>query len=295
LSIFTKIFIVLVMVVSVLLVGLIVAFVTNVDTYKQRWSTERAQAETFRLQAKLAQADHLAAVQAGAAERDRLQGEIEALRTEVNQKNQSLLLRQGEIAALQTENAGFKTDLAKLAGGAQKDAEIIATLNDELTRRREDSARKEAENIDLSRQLRERITEVATLERYGRLLTEQVEDLKRQNEELAQRADTAAGVAAADRGRPSPPSLTPGIVPDHPIRGMVTDVAQIGDGLFVTMNVGSNDGVRNGMQFTVHRGEQFLGNAIVKVTDLNSSAALVTLQRGSIRPNEAEVLAGGQP
>lgn len=298
LSIFTKIFVVLVMVVSVLLVGLIVAFVTNVETYRNQFNAAQAQAETFRLEAKVGQADHLAAVQAGVAERERYQSQISALQAEINQKNQSILQQQADLVALQAENANFKTELAKLAGGAEKDAQIIATLHEELTKRRDNETRLATQNIDLSRELNERVTEVATLERHTRLLSEQIEDLRRQNEELAQRADTAAGVAGRDggRGRMAPTGpLTRGIVPDNPIRGRVTDVERIGDGTFVTLNVGSNDGVREGMEFMVHKGDQFLGNAIVMVVDLNSAAARVTLQRGEIRPNEAEVLAGGQP
>ena len=177
LSIFTKIFIVLVMVVSVLLVGLIVAFVTNVETYRSKWSAAESQAQTFRLEAKLAQADHLSAIQAAVAERERYQNEIAQLQAQINSNNQLLLQQQGDLLRLATENATFATQLAKLAGGAEKDAQIIATLNDELTRRREREAELATRNVELSQKLNERITEVATLERYGRLLTEQLEDL----------------------------------------------------------------------------------------------------------------------
>ena len=39
----------------------------------------------------------------------------------------------------------------------------------------------------------------------------------------------------------------------------------------------------------------YLGDAIIMQVDLNASAGRVTLQKDKIVPNEAEVIAGGQP
>jgi hypothetical protein len=294
LGIFTKIFVVLVMILSVLLVGLIVAFVVNVETYRAKWVTAQAEAQVARLNYSLREADNLAAVQAASAEKEQLQTQIAALQSEITQNNQVILAQQGRIVELEAINADVRTELARLAAAEQKHAEINDTIQKEIRELREKNLTLATQNVELSQALNEKTTEANTLNRQVRFLSETIKDLERQNEQLAQGAGARTGVRTSAETTPGS-KLQRGIRPDHPIRGIVTDVTRIKDDLFITINVGSNDGVREGMEFMIHQGDTYLGNAIIYITDLNSAAGRVTLQEGNIRPNEAQVLAGGEP
>lgn len=293
-GIFTKIFVVLVMVLSVLLVGLVVAFVVNVDTYKTKWATAQAEAEVAKLNYSLREKDSLAAVQKAAADSQKLQEQVQSLTAKINQDTQDALAKQGRIVELEAVNANVQTELARLAAAEQKHAEINDTIQKEVRELRAKNLDLGTRNVELSQQLAEMTSKSEQYARQVRLHEETIKDLERQNEQLAQGAETKTGTRNSAEASATN-KLQRGIRPDHPIRGAVTDASQIKDNLFITINIGSNDGVREGMEFMIHHGDEFLGNAIVMVVDLNSAAARVTIQKAPIRPNEAEVLAGGEP
>ena len=57
------------------------------------------------------------------------------------------------------------------------------------------------------------------------------------------------------------------------IRGHVTDVG----GKVVTVSVGSADGVKMGMVFVIHRGDQYVGDLTVTMVDPNQCAGRISL------------------
>jgi hypothetical protein len=53
----------------------------------------------------------------------------------------------------------------------------------------------------------------------------------------------------------------------------------------VAINLGTKDGVREGMEFIVHDGSKFLGNAVITKADMSESAGRVSLKAGDIKTN----------
>ncbi|MBI1368909.1 MAG: hypothetical protein GC162_09685 [Planctomycetes bacterium] len=292
-SIFTKIFVVLVMVLSVLLAALIVPFVVNTDTYKTKWLDVQSQLEVQKYNAANRENDLAALLTAKNTEIENHKNEVARLQAEINSRDTNLQNLQANIITLENANADVRGQLARLSTGLDQATQINGMLQDEIKDRREAMLRLQTRNIELSDNLRDRTTQVDTLVRQVKLLKEQQTDLAGQNEKLVAKVDAIQTSMPAKSGT-SPLDIikNPGTNPNVPIHGLVTDVRQIGDDQFVAINVGLNDKVTEGMKFMVYKGDTFLANLIITQVDLNSAAGRVTLKRGDIQANN-EVLAGG--
>ena len=288
-SIFTKIFIVLVMLLSVLLASLAVVFVSNTDTYKAKFRDEQVARMVAVANEAAREADLGTMLQGRQDEIDKLKQESTALQSQINVKDAKVQEQQGQIITLQNADADVRGQLAGLRVSLGQAEQILGVVEAEVKQRRDDMLKLQTRNIELNDALREKITESETLTRQVRLFKEQVADLEGQNEKLTAQIESIPGAknATANGSETAPFDHT-----GPAIRGVVTDVKKIGDEIFVAMNVGSNDGVRQGMKFVVHQGDKYLGDAVIMQVDLNSAAGRVTLKRGDIAPKD-EVMTGG--
>jgi len=291
LSIFTKIFVVLDMILAVALVALVVPFVLNTNTFREAYNAE-VQAKVVAQANEKSMHTQIAQIQSQhATELETKEDEISRLRSQVNLKDNKINEQAATIISLQQQNTQYAGELAVLANAERQHAQINEMLQKEIKDRRDQELKLQTRNIELADKLREQTTIGSSLERTVRRLREQLTDLEAQYQEaMVQLESRPAPAEVAEAEGP----LSPGIVPDKIIRGQVTDVQIIGDNVFIAVNVGLNDQVRERMKFMVHRGDQYLGDMVVTLVDQNSSAGRVTLKRGEIRAGD-QVQAGGQP
>ncbi|QNN25289.1 hypothetical protein HED60_24405 [Planctomycetales bacterium ZRK34] len=292
-SIFTKIFVVLVMVLSVLLAALVVPFVVNTDTYRENYLNAQSQLEVQKYNAANRENDLSAQIQDKVELINQHKDEIARLQAELNSRDTQIQGLQAQVIQLQNANADVRGQLARLSTGLDQATQINAMLQEEIKDRRDKMLTLQTRGIELTESLRDRTTQVDTLVRQVRLLKEQQEDLTTQNETLVAKVESLAQYA--DKAPATAGGLDMKVGPGSPssttIRGMITDVKQIGDDQFIAINVGANDKVAEGMKFMIHQGDTYLGDAVITQVDLNSAAGRVTLKRGEISPN-SEVLAG---
>ena len=283
-SIFTKIFVVLVMVLSVLLVALLVPFVINTEDYRGQLQNEQQQRQLaerrMSSQASLAE-QQIDSVRQTA---DRLRAQISDQQRTISSLERNVNERERTIAQLRNDNADVRSQLARFSSGLEQAAQINAMLQDEVRTRREGEVRLQTQAIELSDRLQQQETQVSTLERQVRLMREHNEDLSRENEQLMARVETFARPDVEE-------ALDGGFDPENVIRARVTQVQQIGDQSWVALNVGSNDGVREGMRFTIHTGERYFADVVIMQVDETTSAGHVILQRREIE-DAAEATAG---
>ncbi len=269
-GILTKIFVVLVAVLSVALAAFTATYVKNNATVKQDHDT---------LKAQLVRADSAAAIATQAKARleasfSKTRGELDAeigeLRDESSDLSGQLKVQVDKNAALQSDVDMKGSQLQQAIAGSEQQAAIIATLRDELKEARSKQLKFERSATELTDALQRKSTELDTAVENIRLLKENIADLQTQLEES--RTQTTA-VAAG-------PDLPIGDVPQ--VRGLITAVKMVGEDLFVSVNVGSNDSVAPGMEFMIHRDDAYLGSLEISKVDLNSSAGRVTLKTGEI-------------
>lgn len=298
-STFTKIFVVLDMLLAVLLVALVVPFVVNTETYKAKYQDEVARRVVAETNAAAREADITSQIQQANTQKSELRNRISQLQNELTDRESEIQELAATKVALENANQDVRGRLADLSSSLKVSEESKSMLQEEVKSRRDEMIDLQTRVVELSDSIRERTAQVETLNRQVRLLKEENQQLAQQNEELQQQAESGTRVASAsgDRSGGGQVSMTQGegFEPESVIRGRVKSTRQIQEGgdQLIALDVGSNDQVRKGMRFMVHRGNSFLGNAEVIEVDSTQSIARVTLQNGEITSG-ARVQTGGR-
>jgi hypothetical protein len=286
-SVLTKIFVVLTTILALLLVPLMIAYVSNTAHFKDDAQSKSQQLTIAQQRAALLENEKSDLQSAMADAVAGKQQEIAQLTAQINTLIQNQRAQQIQLVELHDAVAGKDAAVDRLTAGQQQNAQIISLLEAEVQKRRSEAIESERKFIDLNDQVQDKTTQVNTL-------LEQVRLMKEQNTTLQQELVKATGgkgaaepgQAAATAGGPTVTS----VVPETPIRGVITAVQPVGSETFVSVNVGSNDQVSEGMQFIIHEGDVYIGSMTITKVDLNSSAGRITMARSEIKPNQ-EILA----
>ncbi len=280
-SILTKLFVVLATVLSLLLVALLVPFVQNSTTLKQQFDEVKTQRDVAQMQARTDAAELVRAQDVLTTATSRFEKEKQELIVQNDNLLTELSQKQDDLVSTRADLKQAQARQRELTSAQEQSAKIIAMLNDEVKTRRTDNLDLRTKNIALSNRVNELQTQNETLVQQIRLVKEQMFALQN---EMEQAAEAVQSTAAPTEAAP--------VAADRPVRGMITDVRQVGEVTFVALNVGTNDQVRQGMEFMIHEGNRFMGNIVITKVDLNSAAGRVTLAQGPIKA-EQEVLTGG--
>jgi hypothetical protein len=275
-SVLTKVFVVLATVLAVLLVPLMIAYVNNTAHFKSDLDTANAvrsvaesraaAAETALARVQEGQASALSALN---AEKAQLLARIETIRTDLNA---------AQVAQINAENklATKDAQISQLSAGYDQAQTINASQAKQIDELQTKTLKTETRFVEVSNDLQEKITTLATLTEQVRLIQEQLKDAQDQlANQQKQQVVAMVGSSATATAAPLPPA---GVN----IRGQITAVDSVGDQTFVAVNVGRQDNVAEGMHFIIHSGDQYLGSLTITKVDLNSSAGRITLKRGDI-------------
>lgn len=286
-SILSKVIVVLISIASVVLSTLVVAQQQNIETYRKKYEDVAKQVETMGQVAKNRD-----------AENTRLKYENSRV---VEAKDKELATVRAENNSLRTLNAKIQADvieatalLENLKGMSNTQAQAMKQLSElalkdreEIARRREESIKAQETTLALMNNLKQEETRVRQLDSLSRFQKEQNGDLKAQNDKLndeIKKISTGKVVLVADTG-PAASSVSL----ETPVKAVVVGMKKIGEEVFVSLNVGSNDKIRPGAKFLIHRGNNFVASAVVSTVDLNSAAARVTLSKGEVMVNDEAI------
>ncbi len=278
-SILTKILVVLATVLSLILVSLVIVFVNN-------QSTIRADRDDLKVQLQVAQ-NRTSFLEARLAAATEASGrDVQKLREVVSEKTgQNTMLisavQQEKVQRIKTEHTldTIKSSLGELTSAEDQGQKTIVDLRQELRTRRENELTLYRRNIELSSALQDANTERGNLKQQMRLFQGQLQQQEERILELEGMLNTS-NVTQRDteKGRVDIKSAVA-------IHGIITDVVERDEDTFIGVNVGSNDQVVEGMTFMIHRGDTFIGSAVITRVDLNSAAGRITLKTGDITNN----------
>ncbi len=289
-SVLTKVFVVLVTVLSVMLVALIVPFVANTQDYKKMFSAADDQRAIAERAAAIRQDELSASQEKDSEQTASLKRQNENLVSQINLLSQSLADSEAKALNEQGKNAKFEADLSRLTSANQQYAQIAQEVQQELTRRRSDTVAQQTKIIQLGDRNNELESQLDTLTRQVRRVREQTVQLQEQNTvletKLAQLPPEWRAKVLHEEVAPAP------FVPESPIKGEVTSVEQLEKDTFVQVNVGRNDGVAENMKFLVHRSNQFVATLVITKVDARASAGRLELLQGDVTVGDA-VLTGG--
>ncbi|MFW6154087.1 MAG: hypothetical protein ACOC95_02625 [Planctomycetota bacterium] len=241
-------------------------------------------------QAYLSQREACAAAEAKAREQIALANQAkEALDTLARQKEQRELQAAERIDALNSESARLKAENERLTSRQEALSARLVGL--------EASVGKQTQMNDLlSQQLDERTATVQSLTDQYRRTTLQAQELGRDLETARQNVAVKAGLLAAaeskileleqrlaragtgtQMGEPAP---TPATVIKGRVRA-VDAAHQVAE-----LNVGSADGVQEGMRFVLYRGTDFVGELEVAQVEANNCAGLLSKVQMQPQPQD---------
>ncbi len=291
-SVLTKVFVVLLTVVSIALSMLVVGSFARQDDWRssaKHWQQAaldaQAKERTVSADAGIKQArwlnrhaSDLAAIsdlEATIAEKDR---DLAEQKRKLTEKESALAIEQGNVTALANQNNIFVSDVNKEREFSAK----LARRNSELER----------QNIDLNDRVKELTANVTMARSQVRALQQQL---------AAVSGGAAAGQPAIastspmdgtanimEENRPQV-MLSPYSTAPAPIRG---EIKSISDNL-ASVTVGSADGVSPGMEFLIYRPStrhgrpQYLGTLRIMRVEAHESAGRIENAEGDIRPGDA--------
>ena len=281
----TKAFVVLATLLSVVMVSLTVAHVARTENYRTMFTELKN--------------DRDSAVQRAAQEQAKLANQLAAM-NEANAGEESELAdvrgdltdTLGEIRSRDERIAGLESNLARMTAANNALSATLTSATDRLNAQDEQIRTLIGNTGDLSRQkgeLQQAIAiATAARDRYAnevRRLTEALQASEAASAAFEERKNELEEVIIAIAPNVDPATvIPPGNVR---IAGAVTKVDQIGDGLtLVEVNVGTRDGVRANMPFTISRGDQYVGTITITTVDTDKSVGELTLNNGSIRDGD---------
>ena len=273
----TKIFIVLLALLSVLILGLTVPLAVNDQTWKDRYLAEQARA-TAAANSALAQsreqAEQLLQIQ---QQLDSANVERVALEQRLTDRNRTISDLRAEVASITNENDGVQARIDTLSATNRTQATVIEAQSSEIRERREESITLQRRNTELEDQLRDVQSQLDVALDAQRILQEQIAELERTLTNARSGGGDTAQPEAPDQSVPSPLEL----------RGRVLDVARgQGGEERVQVNLGSRDGVRQNMRFYISRDGQFLARLVITTVDINRATGRLELKRGEIQTND---------
>ncbi len=280
-SILSKVFAVLLVVMSIGLTSMTVSFVSQTTNWRDT-------AEKYQEHARIADTNLRHEIAASA-------GLLATARDEVKEQMKRSSDLQAGVAAARAEAAQLRTDLAK----AQAERATLTAMNSALVSQFNvaDSARQlymkqrddlERTNIDVGQRnvgLNDRVYELtAQLDvriEQQRHAEQQINSLTNDVERLS-RLTGAAGAQPFENSRSARDAVALSPVPARQIRARVADVS----GDLITINVGSADGVKRNMEFVVHRNDNFVGDLRITTVEPNRSAGRMTVTSSPVRKGD---------
>jgi len=275
----TKAFVVVVTILAVVLVALVVPFAARVPDYAQQYQDLQAQAKAAELKASKAAESARAKIAADGEAQKLMAQENESLSTENETLRANIKSQQAKTAQLQAAldqsvaanqvlvNTNENKDalLAERAALIEKQLATLGELQSQLGDVSQTLIAVRAENRRLS-------DNYLRIQEVNKALTRQLEEKTAQLESARDRL-IAMGV---DKEK-----LDDFVATTTPIKGSVVKIEQVSDGLtLVQVNVGERDNVKAGMEFTVYRGDKFVGKVKIDTVDTADAVGKVTLGGG---------------
>lgn len=261
----TKLFVVLLVIVSMLNAAAIVVFVNKAEPLAPQLTALGQQLQSARNEAA-----------ANLAAKDKAEQQYNTetqLHLSDNNKNQAAIADvqqkvnsdQVTIARLTADNTDMQAGLNTANSNVQLSTATANKLQDQVTQLRTTNDGLAKSNEEFGRR-NAQLT--STLESQTARLEETQENLS-QSKENQQKLAAALKERGYDPDQIISASTSAVAAPD--IEGVIRDKSVINGNTFVTISVGSNDGVAKGMKFSVVEGPDFLGIVTISTVDTDNS------------------------
>ncbi len=290
-NILTKVFVVLMCIFSIALVALVVPYAANVENLSEQRDSFQNAAAAARADAALAQQRISDGIKEKLNEISDLKAQLDAekaaslgLKSQITSLEAEVKRQEGTVRSHEATIASQTSTVAQLTG-------IQTDLRAELTKRRQETVDLTKKAIELEAANNELTTARDTLRRQVRLNQETIAAL---NKELTEVKEILATRPPADDNVSNTSDDNRGVQPTHTIRGQVSAVSKAGEDITLAqLNIGSVAGVKNKMEFIIHRNSEYLGTLVITTVDeQNSAGTLRTVRSGATINAGDQAIAG---
>ena len=261
----TKLFVVMLVVLSLLTTAATVVYVNKEDVQKTALANTQAQLAAAQAAANTAREDLTAAQQNLAKVQDAANQAAQAATVDINNRQQEISRLNVELAKAQSQQATQQLNISQLTEALNASQTTTTALQTELARLRTSNDTLVRQASDLNGSVSDLTARLEVTERERRLLAEQLTQASAENQRLGLIIKNA-NLSPADQTRIATRS-------GPPINGVIRDVRPIAGRRYGTISVGLADGVQRGMEF--------------KILDRENGNFLGTLIVESVEPNEA--------
>ncbi|MCB9857896.1 MAG: hypothetical protein H6818_19610 [Phycisphaerales bacterium] len=286
-SVLTKLFVLILTVLSIALSMLTIGTMASQQNWKQsaadykgEAATAVAQLDAVTANAALEQQRALARLEDNQAEITRLRNEINEYRIQLANASQKIASTTNQLNNEQAQATSLAEHNKMLEGARSREQELVAKLS-------ERNSRLTRENIDLNDRVKELTANMAMAQSRVRALKEQLSG--GMGERFGSAATMQIPNANATVQAYTPSASAPIGLSDitAPIRGEVTAVR----GDLAEISVGSADGVGHGMRFLLYRrtggAPKYVGTLRVTAVEANAAAGVIEQSEGDISVGDA--------
>jgi hypothetical protein len=274
LSPLTKVFVLLLVVLSLLLTAATVTFVNTLDN--QRKIADQARLKTENAMAKAeSDAATAAALAAQAQDAERIaQNTIDQLKQQANTFQKDIADRDVQLAQAKSQVAIQSADVTRLSEALKSSEDTKSRLQEMVASLRQSNDQSIQQAAQSSQQISDLTNRLEVTERERRFATEQLEELRGQSQKLSAaiqemgRNPNEILASVAVGGRAGAPK----------INGVVREIRTIAGLPYASISVGSVDNVAKGMEFNIvdRKTGTFLGKLTIDTVELNESSGRIT-------------------
>ncbi len=274
----TKIFIVLVSLLSILLVPLVVVYAHNEDSYKAKHESSSAQAAVANQNFQTAQLAHAQREADLDLQIRELMSENESLARQRESATADIRRLQIDLAETRSQQAGIRADINTVSSAVATGQDLIDSLLTEVRTMRSEALGAERRAVELDEALRDVSGQLGSAVAARRALQEELQQIK---EEHARSLQSIA-VYIEKFGRLDI-QVAASTTPTVNLDATVVSVRRGSEQTLAEINAGSRDGVREGWVMMIGRDGNFMGNLRIIAVDINRATGVVELEDTSSR------------
>jgi DNA repair exonuclease SbcCD ATPase subunit len=265
LSPLTKLFVVMLVVLSLLTTAATVVYINKEDVQRTALQSTKDQLTAAQSAAQEAQNQLTAAQQNLANVQSAANQASQAATTDINARQQEISKLNVELAQGQSRQATQQLDISRLTEALNASQASSTALQTEVARLRTSNDQLVRQASDLNGSVSQLTAQLEVTERERRLLAEQLTQAQGENQRLSmiiKNANLSPEQQTQIATRSGPP-----------INGVIRDVRPIAGRQYATISVGLADGVQRGMEFKIldRAGGTYLGSLVVESVEPNES------------------------
>ena len=269
----TKIFIVLVSLLSVLLVPLVVVFAHNEDSYKQKYQSASVQAAAANQNFQHGQLAHAQREANLDLQIRDLMSENEALAQQRESSAADIRRLQIDLAESRSQQAGIRADINTISSAVATGQDLIDSLLTEVRTMRSEAVSAERRAVELDEALRDMSGQLDSAVAARRAMQEELQQIK---EEHAQALQSVA--AYVEKFGRLDIQIAASTTPTVDLDATVVSVRRGPEQSLAEINAGSRDGIREGWVMMIGRSGNFLGNLRIIAVDINHATGVIELE-----------------